>query len=156
MPVLHVSLEGVEVLAEVTADIAHDRRSFAMILFHVMIQGLLYLELLAARVARVVVVVCVQPDVVILQGTFVVALVFAHVAFVHLLLMILLDVRDQITPKAKGLRAVGAFVPMLFQMLGEVALLQELATTMIALYARLLSGRSVLFSSDPRNKLLSP
>lgn len=154
MPVLHVSLEGVEVLAEVTADVAHDRRGFAVILLHVVIQGLLYLELLAARVARVIVIARVQPNVVILQGTFVVAFVLAHAALIHLLSMILVDVGDQVTPKAEGLRAVGAFVPVLLQMLGEVALLQELAATVIALYARRLSSsRSILL--DPRTKLLS-
>lgn len=145
-----------EVFAEVTADVAHDRRSFAVILLHMVIQGLLYLELLAARVARVVVVACVQSDIVILESAFVVALVLAHAALVHLLPMVLLDVRDQITPKTEGLWAVGAFVSMLLQMFGEIAFLQELAATVIALYTRrLLSSWSILFSYDPRTKLLS-
>lgn len=155
--ILHMSLKSVEVLAEVTANVAHDRRSFAMVLLHVMIQGLLYLELLAARVARVVVVARMQPNVVILQGTLVVALVLAHAAFVHLLPMILLDVGDQITPKAEGFRAIGAFVPVLLKVLGEVALLQELAATVIALYTRRFpSSWSTLLGYGPRTKLLSP
>lgn len=155
VPILHMSLEGVEVLAEVTADIAHYRRSFAVILLHMVIQGLFYLELLAARVARVIIVACVQSDVVILEGAFVVALVFAHAALVHLLSMILLDVGDQITPKTESLWAIGAFVPMLLQMFGEIALLQELAATVIAFYTRhLLSSWSILFNYDPRINLL--
>lgn len=156
MPIFHVSLESVKILAEVTADVAHDRRSFAVVLLHVVIQGLLYFELLAARIARVIVIARVQPNVMILQGAFVVALVLAHAALVHLLLMILLDVGDQITSEAEGLRAVGAFVPMLLQMLGKVALFQEFAATVIALYVcRLFSSRSIFLSYDPRTKLLS-
>lgn len=64
--VLHVGFEGVEILTEMTADVAHDRRCFAVILLHVMIQGFLDLELFTAGLARVIVVVRVQSDVVIL------------------------------------------------------------------------------------------
>lgn len=156
MPILHVSLESVEVLAEMTTDVAYDRRSFTMVLFYVVIQGLFYFKLLAACIACVVIVARMQPDVVILQGAFVVALVFAQAALVHLLPMVLFDVGDQITPKAEGLRAIGAFVPMLLQVLGEVALLQELAATVVALYIHSLPfNRSILFDYDPRTKDLS-
>lgn len=98
VPVLDVGLEGVQVLAEVTANVADDRRRAAMVLLHVVVQRLLDLELLAAGVARVVVAARVQPYVVILQGALVVALVLAYAALVHLLLLllvILLNVRDQ-------------------------------------------------------------
>lgn len=92
--VLHVGFEGVKIFTEMTADVAHDWRCFAVILLHVMIQGFLDLELLAAGFTCVIVVVRVQSDVVILQGALVVTLVLAHAALVHLLSMIPLDVGD--------------------------------------------------------------
>jgi len=98
MPVLHMRLQRVEVLAEVAAHVAHDWRRAAVILLHVMVQGLLDLELLAAGIARVVVIARVQPDIVVLQSTLVVTLVLAHAALVHLLTMIPLDVSNQVTP----------------------------------------------------------
>lgn len=153
--VLHMGFESVKVLAEMTADVTHDWRCFAVILLHVMIQGLLDLELLAASVARVIVVARVQSDVVILQSALVVALVLAHAALVHLLSMIPLDMGDQVTPKTEGLRAIDALVSVLFQVLGEVALLQEFAATVVALYTRrLLSGRSILFGYNSRTRFL--
>lgn len=109
--------------------------------------------MLAANVARVIVVARVQSDVVIFQSALVIALVFAHAAFVHLLSMIPLDMRDQITPKTKGLRAIGALVSVLFQVLGEIALLQEFAATVIAFYTRrLISGRPILFGYNSRTR----
>jgi len=98
MPVLHVRLQRVEVLAEVPAHVAHDWRRTAVILLHVMVQGLLDLELLAAGITRVVVIARVQPDIVVLQGALVVTLVLADAALVHLLTMIPLDVSNQVTP----------------------------------------------------------
>ena len=56
MSIFHVGLEGVEVFTEMTADVAHNRRSFTVILLHMVIQSFFYFELLAARIARVVVV----------------------------------------------------------------------------------------------------
>ena len=67
VPVLHVGLERVKVLAEVPADVADDRRRVAVVLLHVVVQGLLDLELLAADVAGEIVAVGVQPYVVVLQ-----------------------------------------------------------------------------------------
>lgn len=136
-----------KVLAEVTTNVTYDRWSFTVILLYMVIQSLLYLKLLAACITRVIVVARMQPDVVILQGTLVIALVLAHAALVHLLSMILFDMGDQITPKAEGFRAVSAFVPMLLQVFGKIAFLQEPAATVIAFYARRLSSsRSILFS----------
>lgn len=149
--VLHVGLEGVQVLAEVAAHVTHDRRRTAMVLLHVMVQRFLDLELLAADIARVVVAAGVQSYVMILQGALIVALVIAHAALVHLLPMILLDVRDQVTLQSEGLRAVGALVPVLLQMLREIALLQKLAPTMVALHARRLPlDRSILLGCESR------
>lgn len=141
-----MGFESVEVLAEVTADVAHDRRSSAVILFHMVIQSFLNLEFLAAGVACIVVIARVQSNVVILQGALIVALVLAHAALVHLLSMILLDVGDQESPAAESLRTIGAPVPVLLQMFGEIALLQKSATTMIALHtSRFSSSRPILF-----------
>jgi len=156
MPILHVSLKSMEILAEMTADVANNRRSFTVVLLHVVIQGLLYFELLATCVTRVVIVARMQPDVMILQGALIITLVFAYAAFVYLLPVILLNVGVQITAKAEGFWTIGAFVPVLLQMLGEVALFQELAMTVIAFYIRCLPfSQSILFGYDPRTKSLS-
>lgn len=133
MPVLHVGLQSVEILAEVAAHVAHYRRCVAVVLLHVMVQRFLYLELLAARVAGEIVIARVQTDVVVLQGTFVVALVLAYAAIVHLASMDLLHVGGQVTAKPESLRAIGTLVLVLLQVLGQIALLEELAPTVVAL-----------------------
>lgn len=133
VPVLHVGLERVKVLAEVPADVADDRRRVAVVLLHVVVQGLLDLELLAADVAGEIVAVGVQPYVVVLQGALVVALVLAHAAVVHLPPVDLVDVGGQVSTEPERPRAVRALVPVLLQVLREIALVQEPPTTMVAL-----------------------
>ena len=133
VPVLHVSLQRVKILAEMAANVAHYRRRVAVILLHVMVERFLDLELFAARVAGEVVAGRVQANVVVLQRAFVVALVLANAAVVHLTPMDLLDVGGQVSAKPERLRTVGAPVPVFLQMLGQVALLQELSSTVVAL-----------------------
>lgn len=131
--VLHVGLQSVEILAEMAADVAHYWRCIAVVLLHVMIQRFLYLELLAAGVAREIVVGRVQADVVVLQGAFVVALVLANATIVHLASMDLFHVRGQVSTKSESFRAIRTFVLVLLQVLGQVTLLEELASTVVAL-----------------------
>lgn len=131
--VLHMGLQSVEILAEMAADVAHYWRCIAVVLFHVMIQRFLYLELLATSVAREIVVARVQTDVVVLQGTFVVALVLANAAIVHLASMDLFHVRGQVSTKPESFRAIRTLVLVLLQMFSQIALLEELASTMVAL-----------------------
>lgn len=131
--VLHMGLQRVEILAEMAAHVAHYWRCVAVVLFHVMIQRFLYLELLAARVAREIVVARVQTNIMVLQGTFVVALVLANAAIVHLASMDLLHVGGQVSAKSESFRAIRTLVLVLLQVLGQVTLLEELASTVVAL-----------------------
>lgn len=121
--VLHVSLQSVQILTEMSANVADDRRCSAVILFNVMIQRFLDLELFATGIARVIVAAGVQTNVMILEGTLVVALVLAHAALVHLPTMNPLDVGDQVPSKTERFRTVRALVPVLFQVFGQIALL---------------------------------
>lgn len=130
--VLHVGLQRVQIFTEMTANVAHYGRCVAVILFHVVIQRFLDFELLAASVAGEVVAGRVQTDVMVLQGAFVVALVLANAAIVQLTAVNLFHVRGQVSTKPECLRTVGAFVTVFLQVLGQVALLQELASTVVA------------------------
>lgn len=121
--VLHVSLQSVQILTKMSANVANDRRCSAVILFNVMIQRFLDLELFATGIARVIVAAGVQTNVMILEGTLVVALVLAHAALVHLSTMNPLDVGDQVPSKTERFRTVRALVPVLFQVFGQIALL---------------------------------
>jgi len=153
--VLHMRFESMEVLAKVTANVAHDRRSSAVILFHMMIQSFLDFKLLAAGIARVIVIARVQSNVVILQSALIVALVLAYTALVHLLTMILLDVGDQVTPETESLRTVGAFVSVLLKMFSETAFLEKFTMTMIAFYvSRLSPSRSISFVCNLQTRFL--
>lgn len=136
MTILHMRLQGVQVFTEVAAHVADYGRGVTVILLDVMIQGLLDLELLAASVAGEVEVAGVKSYEVVLQGALVLALVVADAALEHLRPVNLLDVRVQVTFQAEGLDTLDTPVPVLLQVLGEVALLEELLSTVIALHAR--------------------
>lgn len=131
--VLHVGLQRVEVLAEVAADLADDRRRVAVILLHVVIQRLLYLELLAALVARVLVVARVQPYEVVLQGPLVRAPVVADVALVDSLAMAFVDVGAQLAAESESPRTIRACATVQPQVSDQATLLRVLLTAVVAL-----------------------
>lgn len=80
MSILHVRLDGGHVLAGVSADATDDGRLAAVHLIHVLLQIVLDFELLLADRARMLKAAGVFPYEVVLQGAFVIALVFADAA----------------------------------------------------------------------------
>lgn len=116
MSILHVRLDSGYILAGVSADTADDGWLAAMYLIHVLLQIVLDLELFLTNRARVLKAAGVLSYKMILQGAFVVALVFAYTTWVQKRSVNLLDVAFQVPFQTETLATGLALILMLTHM----------------------------------------
>lgn len=102
-----------QVLALVTADVAHYRWISAVHLIDMLLKIVLYFERLAAEFTRELVVVRMLPDKVILQGPLLVALIVADAALVHLRPVNFFHMNFELPFQSVSLRARFALVSVL-------------------------------------------